>query len=239
MLCQAIAGAGGAGIASGSYTILAFAVPPSRAAAFTGVLGVVYAVASVVGPLLGGVFTANVSWRWCFYINLPIGGVSAVIILIFFTAPKAAKPQPAPFKEKILQLDLGGAFILMAAVVCLILALQWGGTTKPWSDPDVIGTLVGFFVIIAVFIVNEWWMDERALMVPRLMKQKTLALMSSYTLFNAASFFVLIYYLPIYFQSIDGVSASQSGVRNLPLILGICTYFRWTRYGCETIADHT
>lgn len=127
---RAIAGAGGAGIASGCYTILAFAVEPAKVAAFTGILGASYAVASVAGPLLGGVFTQYVSWRWCFYINLPIGGLSAVIILVFFKAPKAAKPQPAPMKEKILQLDLGGAFMIMAAIVCLILALQWGGTTK-------------------------------------------------------------------------------------------------------------
>ena len=221
---RAIAGAGGAGIASGAYTILAFSVEPARVAAFTGILGATYAVASVVGPLLGGVFTDNISWRWCFYINLPIGGLSGAIILFFFVAPKAARPQKATTKEKILQLDLAGSFIFMAAIVCLILALQWGGTTKSWGDSDVIGTLVGFFVILAVFIVNEWWMDERALMVPRLIKQKTFLLMALYVMFNCATFFILIYYLPIYFQSIDGVSAASSGVRNLPFILGITLF---------------
>ncbi|RDI87335.1 hypothetical protein Vi05172_g2832 [Venturia inaequalis] len=218
---RAIAGAGGAGIASGAYTIIAFSAKPSQAGAFTGILGAVYAVASVVGPLLGGVFTDNLSWRWCFYINLPIGGASAFIILLFFQTPKAAKPVEATLKEKFLQMDLPGTFILMASFTCLILALQWGGVSKAWGSSEVIGTLVGFVLILILFIGTQIWQGDRALIVPRLMKQKTIALLGVWQVFNSGMFLLLMYYLPIYFQVVSGVSASKSGVRNLPYILGV------------------
>jgi MFS family permease len=85
---RAITGLGAAGVLSGCYTIIAFSIPPVRRPAFTGLLGATYGIASVVGPLLGGVFTDKATWRWCFYVNLPVGGVSAGIIFLFFQNPK-------------------------------------------------------------------------------------------------------------------------------------------------------
>ena len=216
---RAIAGVGGAGVASGAYTIMAFSAPPSRRAAFTGFMGAAYGIASVAGPLLGGVFTSNVTWRWCFYVNLPIGGFSSVIIFIFFQPPPAAKPQEATWKEKLLQMDLPGTFVIMAAVVSYLLAIQWGGTTKSWNDSQVIGLLVGFGLLIIVFILIEYFSGERALLVGRLFKRRNNLVSMIYIFFFAGSFFVLLYYLPIYFQSVDGVSPSDSGVRNIPLLV--------------------
>ncbi|KAF3483208.1 MFS gliotoxin efflux transporter GliA [Arthroderma uncinatum] len=221
---RAIAGAGASGLTGGVYTIIGFSVPPQQRPAFTGILGATYGVASAIGPLLGGVFTDKVSWRWCFYINLPVGAISAAIIFFFFTAPPASRPVKARLSEKLLQMDLVGTFTIMAAVISFLLAMQWGGTTKKWSDSDVIGTLVAFGLLVIVFIVNEWWMGDRALLPPRLFKTYNIMISSIYIFFFAGPFFVLIYYLPIYFQSIKHTSASDSGIRNLPFVLAVSIF---------------
>lgn len=116
-------------------------------------------------------------------------------------------------------MDLIGTFIIMAAAICYLLALQWGGVTKEWSSGSVISTLVLFIILVIVFMVAEWWQGDRAVLVGRLLRNRTILIGSIYAFFLGGAFFTLLYYIPIYFQAIRNVKAGESGVRNLALIL--------------------
>lgn len=121
-----------------------------------------------------------------------------------------------------MQMDPLGVALIMGAVICYILALQYGGQTNPWNSSVVIGLLVGFVLIVAAFAAWEWYQGSRA-MVPYhlLARDRTYLVSSLYAFFFAGAYFLLVYYLPIYFQSIDNVNPTESGVRNLPLILAV------------------
>ncbi|KAI9675996.1 MAG: hypothetical protein M1817_000739 [Caeruleum heppii] len=221
---RAITGAGGAGVTGGCYVIIAYIVPPAKAPAFLGLIGAVFSCASVAGPLLGGLFTNTISWRWCFYINLPVGGAALLILLFFFRNPPSAKPVKAGWKETVLQMDVPGLVAILASLICYVLALGWAGTTKPWNSAEVIGTLTGWVALTIVFIAIQWKQKERALLVLRILKQRNIAACCTFIFLLNSANLLLVYYLPIYFQAIKGSSPAESGVQNLPLILAVSIF---------------
>lgn len=118
-------------------------------------------------------------------------------------------------------MDISGTLIIVAGVTCFVLALQWGGLTKSWSDGSVIACLIIFGLCIVIFIVNEWYWGHRAMMLDRLLKQRVISLGMAYNFLIGGGNFLLLYYIPLYFQVISGVSPSESGIRNLPLIIAV------------------
>ncbi|KAJ4112636.1 hypothetical protein NW760_004447 [Fusarium oxysporum] len=215
---RSIAGLGASGIAPGVYTIPAFIAEPEKRATYTGFIGLSYGIAAVAGPLIGGGLTDGAGWRWCFYINLPIGGLAVLVILLTFKTPTGVKVVDATLKEKLLQMDFIGTALVMGASLSLLLALQYGGVTHAWNSSVVIGLLVGFVLMVTALIGVEFWLGERAMLTPRLIRQRTVWVNAVWGFFFAGSYFITLYYLPIYFQSIDNQSPIGSGVRNIPLI---------------------
>ncbi|RAK94838.1 MDR family MFS transporter [Aspergillus ibericus CBS 121593] len=215
---RAVAGTGVGGIFSGALVILSLTVPLKKRPTVFGLFGLVWGLASVVGPLLGGAFTDGPSWRWCFYINLPIGAVSVAVIIVILHLPKTA-PTGQSFLQRLVNLDLLGVGFLLPTVVCLLLALQWGGTTYAWNNSRIIGLFIGFGLILICFVGSQIWLGDKATLPPRIMKMRTTISLSCFSLGFGGAYYLLMYYLPIYFQSVRNVSAVHSGIDILPILI--------------------
>lgn len=217
---RAIAGVGAAGIFSGVIIIIVYAVPLHKRPLYQGMFGAVFGLASVIGPLLGGAFTTKVTWRWCFYINLPLGGVAMVFIFFLLKIPDRDTTK-IPTKDKLKQLDGLGTFFFIPGCVCLLLALEWGGATYAWSNGRIIALLTLAAVLLIGFVLVQIFMPDTATVPPRIFMQRSIMAGVYSTLCIGAQMMIFIYYLPIWFQAIQGVSAVQSGIRTLPLVLGM------------------
>ncbi|KAF2405494.1 MFS general substrate transporter [Trichodelitschia bisporula] len=218
---RAVAGLGCAGIFSGAILIVAHTVPLRQRPTYTGMIGAMYGIASVAGPLMGGAFTDRLTWRWCFYINLPFGAVTALFIIIFFQSPKRKKATPITFREQLRQMDLLGNFFFLPGIISLLLALQWGGSKYEWKSGRIIGLFVVFAILIIAFIAVQIWKQEKATVPPRIIKNRNIWGSAVFAACTGGAFFVFCFYLPIWFQAIKGASAVKSGIMNLPMILGL------------------
>lgn len=172
IVARTIQGLGCSGSLGGSVLMINYVAPPKQQPMLIGLWMSVFMVSTIIGPLLGGVFTTEVTWRWCFWINLPVGGPVVVLVLLFFHVPKHIKPVPATWKEIILQLDLPGFGLLLTSLVCFTLALQWGGQTKTWNNGSVIATLVMWIALTIAFFATEWFQGANAMMPLKLLKPR-------------------------------------------------------------------
>ncbi|KAH8589817.1 putative MFS multidrug transporter [Bisporella sp. PMI_857] len=218
---RAIAGLGASGLFSGTFIIIAVTTPLEKRPVYISLVSAVYAIASVVGPLLGGVFTDYATWRWCFYINLPFGCIT-IVAIVFFLHLKPADSQPErSWRKTITQFDPLGTFLFMPCIICLLLALQWGGTKHAWDSAQIIALFVVFGVLLIAFAAVQVWVGDNATIPVRIARQRSLAFSSLFEFCLSASFFIMVYYTPIWFQAIRDESATRSGINTLPLTMSV------------------
>ncbi|ETS77635.1 hypothetical protein PFICI_09697 [Pestalotiopsis fici W106-1] len=216
---RAIAGSGSAGIFSGSISILVYSVPLHRRPFYQGLFGAVFGLANVISPLLGGAFTDSAAtWRWCFYINLPLGAFSILCIYFLFHVGEQ-KTMDLSTKQKLTKLDSPGVVTLLGGIISLLLALEWGGTQYAWNNGRIIALLVVAIILLICFAIIQVKWPESATVAPRVFTQRSILTASLSMFTTGAVMMTTFYYLPIWFQAIQGASAVQSGIRLLPLVI--------------------
>lgn len=194
-----------------SQTIIGDIIPPRQRGKYQGLMGAVFGLTSVAGPLAGGFITDHFGWRWLFFVTLPLGVAAFVVILAFLHLQHQRRDA---------KIDIFGIITLTAALVTILLATTWGGTTYPWDSPTIIGMYVVGAALLAAFIVIETKVPEPVIPL-RLFAN------SVFTFANIASFgvavamFGAIFYIPVYAQGVMKVDATNSGLITMPLMLAM------------------
>ncbi|MFE7566761.1 DHA2 family efflux MFS transporter permease subunit [Streptomyces sp. NPDC057539] len=208
---RALQGLGGGGLIVLSMAIVGDIVPPRERGRYQGLFGAVFGASSVLGPLLGGFFTESLSWRWVFYINLPVGVVALLVIAAVLHIPVHRTKHT---------IDYLGTFLIASVAICLVLVASLGGTTWAWDSPEIIGLAALGLLLLAVFVRVERRAAEPVLPL-RLFRLRTFTLVALISFIVGFAMFGAMTYLPTFLQVVQGVSPTLSGVHLLPMVLGL------------------
>ncbi|MET7359762.1 MFS transporter [Streptomyces sp. NPDC005562] len=208
---RALQGLGGGGLMVLSMAIVGDLVSPRERGKYQGLFGAVFGATSVLGPLLGGLFTEHLSWRWVFYVNLPIGAIALLVIITTLHIP---------VRDTRHTIDYLGTFLIASVATCLVLVASLGGTTWAWGSPQIIGLAVLGVLLAVAFVAVERKAAEPVLPL-KLFRIRTFALSAVISFIVGFAMFGAMTYLPTFLQVVQGVTPTMSGVHMLPMVAGM------------------